>query len=57
MTGHNSVYPSQILAIKKSPSIETPIGKKIEDVTLDVKPRDKSLTKIILRIVKKFWKR
>ena len=57
MTGHKSVYPSQILAIKKSLSIETPIGKEIKDVAPDVKPRDKSLTKIILRIVKKIWKR
>lgn len=32
MTGHRSVYPSQILAIKKSKSIDIELGKEIDKV-------------------------
>ena len=35
MTGHRSVYPSQILAIKKSDSINVSLGGEIEDVEID----------------------
>jgi hypothetical protein len=38
MTGHRSVYPSQVLAIRKSPSIEVEIGKEVEDVKTTFKP-------------------
>jgi H+/Cl- antiporter ClcA len=57
MTGHTSVYPSQILAIRKSTSIETEIGHEIESVTPIVKPRRKSLTYIGLKIAEKVWKK
>uniref|UniRef100_A0A7C4U7E2 Voltage-gated chloride channel n=1 Tax=candidate division WOR-3 bacterium TaxID=2052148 RepID=A0A7C4U7E2_UNCW3 len=56
MTGHRSVYPSQILAIRKSTSIEAEIGHKIESVTPIVKPRRKSLTYIGLKIAEKVRK-
>lgn len=32
MTGHRSVYPSQVLSIRKSSSFQMEIGKEIEDV-------------------------
>lgn len=31
ITGHRSVYPSQVLAIKKSPSIRVELGEEVED--------------------------
>jgi hypothetical protein len=57
MTGHRSVYPSQILAIRKSASIEAELEKEIESVTPIVKPRRKSLTCIGLKIAEKLRKK
>ena len=31
ITGHRSVYPSQVLAVKKSVFLEVELGKEIED--------------------------
>lgn len=42
MTGHRSVYPSQVLAIKKSASIQVEVGKEMEDVEAAAKPRSNS---------------
>ncbi len=53
ITGHRSIYPSQILVIKKSPSIQIEIGKEIEEITPTVQPGRKSLTNAILRISRK----
>lgn len=53
MTGHRSVYPSQVLAIKKSSSIEVEIGKEVEGITAEFKPRKKSLTSAGLKIARK----
>lgn len=33
MTGHRSVYPSQILSVRKSASIDVELGKEMENVT------------------------
>jgi len=52
MTGHRSVYPSQILSIKKSPSILVETGEEIEKVQARFHPRSKSLVGILLAIVK-----
>lgn len=52
MTGHRSVYPSQILSMRKSESINVEIGKEIEDVLAEASPREKSLSGIILRLFK-----
>jgi H+/Cl- antiporter ClcA len=57
MTGHRSVYPSQILAIRKSTSIEAETGKEIESVRVNLKPRRKSLTYIGLKIAEKIRKK
>lgn len=56
ISGHRSVYPSQILAMKKSESIHVETGKEIEDVMAEARPRDKSVTKSALRIIKLFRK-
>jgi len=43
MTGHRSVYPSQVLAVAKSTSFHVEIGKELEEVEAKFQPRDKSL--------------
>lgn len=50
MTGHRSVYPSQMIDFRKSSSIHLEGGGEIEDVKAHVKPRSKSLLGIGLRI-------
>lgn len=52
MTGHRSVYPSQILSVKKSPSLNVQVGQEIEDVIANVSLREKSL----LWLIRKFRK-
>lgn len=54
ITGHRSVYPSQILAMRKSDSIHVETGKEIQDVFAEAKPRQKSIAGIILKILKVF---
>jgi H+/Cl- antiporter ClcA len=51
MTGHRSVYPSQILSVRKSPSVEVVLGQEIESAVAHVHPRKKSFTGLIIRIV------
>jgi len=46
MTGHRSVYPSQILLVKKSASINVNLGKEMEAVRAQVVLRKKSWSKI-----------
>ncbi len=48
MTGHRSVYPSQVLAVSKSPSIEVELGKEIEDVESQVKASKKKVLRSAL---------
>jgi len=61
MTGHRSVYPSQILAITKSPSIAVVTGGEMKDIReVDVQLRPKSITSGIFKgynIAKKGMKR
>ncbi|MGB9721640.1 MAG: chloride channel protein [bacterium] len=57
MTGHRSIYPSQILAVTKSPSIKVETGKEIEEIEPIVSPREKSITGAVLRTVKKMRKK
>ena len=52
MTGHRSVYPSQVLSIKKSPSLLVETGEEIEKVEARFQPRDKSLIGVLFAIVK-----
>ncbi|MGQ9616266.1 MAG: chloride channel protein [Spirochaetota bacterium] len=52
MTGHRSVYPSQILAIKKSASIEVEMGRELEHVKPRFRPRVRSLIYTILKLFK-----
>jgi len=47
ITGHRSVYPSQVLSIKKSASIHVEIGKELETLDPHYQMRDKSLLRIL----------
>ena len=53
MTGHRSVFPSQILALKKSSSVEVEIGTELENVMTTFKHRDKSLIGLGLKAAEK----
>ncbi len=53
MTGHRSVYPSQILSVRKSSSIEVQVGKEVEELEPSYRPRKKSLISIGLTIARK----
>ena len=56
ITGHRSVYPSQILSMRKSSSIKVETGKEIENILAEARPRQKSLTGTVLKIIKMFRK-
>lgn len=50
MTGHRSVYPSQILSMKKSPSISVEKGMEMKDIhDVEFQPRPKSIVGGITR--------
>ncbi|HAM52871.1 MAG TPA: voltage-gated chloride channel [Nitrospiraceae bacterium] len=54
MTGHRSVYPSQILSMRKSSSIAVEKGRVMEDVgQIDLELRSKTVTGGILKGLKK----
>lgn len=49
MVGHRSVYPSQVLVVQKSPSLDVPTGKPVEDIeTVKIAPRPKTLLNTVL---------
>ncbi|MBW6485797.1 MAG: chloride channel protein [Syntrophobacterales bacterium] len=50
MTGHRSVYHSQILSMHKSESIQVAIGKEMENLETTYAPRKKGLLTQLLRL-------
>ena len=56
MTGHRSVYPSQIFAIMKSSSFRDQTGKEVTDAQAEFLLRRKSLTRYILSLVRKLFR-
>jgi len=52
ISGHRSVYPSQVLSIRKSPSVIVETGKAVEGLTVHVEPRKKSLSANIFRMAR-----
>ena len=50
-TGHRSVYPSQVLSISKSPSLQVELGKELEEVEATYRPRPSSLISRVLTII------
>ena len=57
ITGHRSVYPSQILAFKKSASVDVELGKEVVSVKALFKRREKSLIGAVMTIVEELKKR
>lgn len=54
MTGHRSVYPSQILSIRKSASIEVGLGNNIADTIAFARPRQNSLSSYLIKALLSF---
>ncbi len=57
ITGNRSVYPSQILAFKKSASVDVELGKEMVSVKPHFKRREKSLIGAVMTIAEKLKKR
>ena len=58
MTGHRSVYPSQVLAIAKSSSLTVEKGKEMEAMgTVNLKVRSRSIVGSFARGLKKLRKK
>lgn len=60
VTGHRSIYPSQILAIKKSASLDVELGKEMHAVRPSFLEREKTLASLLLRLWRwlrgdKYW--
>ncbi len=56
MTGHRSVYPSQILSITKSSSISPELGKVIEGVSAEIKPEGGTVSNLLLKLMQSIKK-
>jgi H+/Cl- antiporter ClcA len=52
MTGHRSVYPSQVLSISKSPSLQVELGKELENVRTTYQPKSGSIIQRVLHLLK-----
>jgi H+/Cl- antiporter ClcA len=52
MTGHRSVHPTQVLAVRKSGSIQVEIGNELNNVQAEFQPRSKSVIGTSLRVIK-----
>ena len=52
ISGHRSVYPSQILAIRKSSSVDVETGKPVEGLSVRARPRETSLSGNVFRIAR-----
>jgi hypothetical protein len=58
MTGHRSVYPSQILSISKSSSLAVKHGQEMKHVEgIEYEPREKSLLGIVSRSFRRLKER
>jgi len=51
ITGHRSIFPTQMLAMKKSSSVEVELGMEMDHVNTHLKVREKSLIGKGIRIV------
>lgn len=53
LTGHRSVYPSQVLSISKSPSLQVELGRELEAVQTAFRPERAGLIRYILLSMKR----
>ena len=51
MSGHRSIYPSQVLATQKSRTIQVQIGQEVKNGEPTVQLRERSVTETSLRII------
>jgi H+/Cl- antiporter ClcA len=56
ITGHRSIFPTQIIAMKKSSSVELELGQELDNIRTKYKFRDKSLIGRGIRITNKLRK-
>jgi H+/Cl- antiporter ClcA len=54
MTGHRCVYPSQILGIRKSMSINVDIGMDMKKIKTSIKSHDRSVLGVLFKYFAKF---
>lgn len=57
ITGHRSVYPSQVLSISKSPSLRVELGKEIEEIQTTVNLGRRGSLARFLNLIKKIERR
>ena len=57
MSGHRSIYPSQVLATGKSRTLQVQIGTEADKLKAEVQPRDKSVVGLGLKIVEALKKK
>ncbi|MBI5492311.1 MAG: chloride channel protein [Deltaproteobacteria bacterium] len=57
ITGHRSAYPSQVLAVKKSSSLEVELGEELKNVRPQYGFREKSVIGIFRGVIRGFRKK
>lgn len=57
MTGHRCVFPSQILGIRKSMSLDSDIGSDMDKIKTSVKFHKNSLSGYLVSFLSRIWKR
>jgi H+/Cl- antiporter ClcA len=50
MTGHKSIYPSQVISMRKSASIQFETGGEVENVKTRIQPREKSVVGTSIKV-------
>lgn len=53
ITGHRSVYPSQILSISKSPSLRVELGREIEEIQTSIHLREKGAVGGLMALIER----
>jgi H+/Cl- antiporter ClcA len=57
MTGHKSIYSSQILSFSKSRSIRVEVGKELADAEFQLELRNKTVGWFVIKYIRILWKR
>jgi H+/Cl- antiporter ClcA len=52
MTGHRSIFPSQVLALRKSASFNVELGKEVQSIRPHFERRSRSLIDMIIKFVR-----
>jgi H+/Cl- antiporter ClcA len=53
ITGHRSVYPSQVLSISKSPSLQVELGREVEEIRTTLNLRKRGFISRVFRLIKR----